>query len=220
MSQESWLGFVPPSLRLPVPCLMLVTDRNLAGGAQALVAAVDAAVEGGVNTVQLREKDLSSAALLTLANRLRGVTAGRALLLVNGPLEAALASRADGVHLPEVAAMVERPPRPFLVGRSVHSREAADRAWAECSDYLMAGPVFETASHAGAEPAGLRLIESIAGAVAVPVLAVGGIDAARVGHVVRSGASGVAVISAVLGARSAREAARELRYALDEASGA
>ena len=204
-----------PSLRLPVPCLMLVTDRHLAGGEDALVAAVDDAI--GVNAVQLREKDLRPAELLLLAKRLREVTAGRATLLVNSSMEVALASGADGVHLPEAAPMVERPSRSFLVGRSVHSREAAERAWAEGSDYLIAGPVFKTASHAGAEPAGVRLIESVTDAVAIPVLAVGGIDGGRVGDVVRSGASGVAVISAVLGARSAREAARKLRDALDAA---
>ncbi len=202
---------------MPVPCLMLVTDRHLAGGEDALVAAVDDAIAGGVNAVQLREKDMPPAELLPLAKRLRKVTAGRATLLVNGSLEVALASGADGVHLPEAASMVERPSRPFLVGRSVHSRAAAERAWAERSDYLIAGPVYQTASHAGAEPAGVRLIESVVGAAAVPVLAVGGIDCGRVGDVVCSGASGVAVISAVLGARSAREAARELRRALDAA---
>lgn len=205
------------SVPLSLPCLMLITDRRLAGSEDALVAAVDDAISGGVNAVQLREKDLAAAELLCLAERLRAVTAGRAPLLVNGSLQVALASGADGVHLPEAAPMVERPARPFLVGRSVHSREAAERAWAECSDYLIAGPVYETASHAGAMPGGVSLVESIANAVAVPMLAVGGVDAVRVERVVRAGASGVAVISAILGAPVTREAARELKEALDAA---
>ncbi len=107
------------------------------------------------------------------------VTRGRALLIVNGPLEVALAADADGVHLPEAAASIERPARPFLVGRSVHSREAAERAWAECSDYMIAGPAFETASHPDAAPGGPRLIEEISAAVAVPVIAIGGITPER-----------------------------------------
>jgi len=196
---------------------MLVSDRHLAGGEDALLAAVDDAIAGGVNAVQLREKDLSPAELLPLAKRLREVTAGRAMMVVNSSVGVALASGADGVHLPEELPTIERPSRPFLVGRSVHSREAAEQAWSVCSDYLIAGLVFVTASHAGAEPGGVQLIESITGVVAVPVLAVGGIDTQRVDDVVRSGASGVAAISAVLGARSAREAARELRGALDAA---
>jgi thiamine-phosphate pyrophosphorylase len=196
---------------------MLVTDRKLAGGEDALMDAVGEAVTGGVNTVQLREKDLSPSELLPLAVRLKETLARRAVFMVNGSLEVALAAGADGVHLPEEALMVERPQRPFAVGRSVHSRAAAERAWAECSDYLIAGPVYETKSHAGIGPAGLALIEEIAGTVALPVLAVGGITAGRVEAVMRAGASGVAVISAVLGARSPRRAARELREAVDSA---
>jgi thiamine-phosphate diphosphorylase len=196
---------------------MLVTDRWLAGGEGALVEAVADAVEGGVNAVQLREKNLTPEELLPLALRLRAVTRGRALLLINGPLEVALAAEADGVHLPEAVPSVERPPRPFLIGRSVHSRGAAELAWAECSDYLIAGPVFETRSHPAAALRGLALVEAIAGAVAFPVLAIGGITPKRVDDVLRAGASGVAVISAILGAGSAGAAARGLREALEEA---
>ncbi len=171
---------------------MLITDRCLAGEADALVHAVSEAVEGGVTAVQLREKDL-----------LR-------------PLEVALAGEADGVHLPEHAPMVARPQRPFFIGRSVHSLEAATAAWAECSDYLIAGPIFETASHPTAAPAGPQLIESIAVAVAIPVLAVGGITVERVGDVLRAGAAGVAVISDILSAQSPAKAARRLKNALTE----
>ena len=205
------------SARLPVPCLMLITDRRIAGSAGALVDAVAEAVEGGVTAVQLREKDLPPEELLPLARLLRAVTRNQAAFILNGPLEVALAAEADGVHLPENAVMVERPQRPFLIGRSVHSLEAAERARAERSDYLIAGPIFETASHPDATPAGLGLIASIAGAVAVPVLAVGGITDRRVRDVVRAGASGVAVISSILSAQSPGRAAQALRTELDEA---
>jgi thiamine-phosphate pyrophosphorylase len=202
---------------LQVPALMLITDRLLARGEDALVEAVREAVAGGVNAVQLREKDMPPGDLLALAMRLRDVTSERAAFLVNGSLEVALAAGADGLHLPEDASMVERPERPFVIGRSVHSRAAAERAWADCSDYLIAGPIYETTSHGGMTPAGPKQIEDIAHAVAVPVLAVGGITPVRVEEVMRTGASGVAVISAVLGAKSPRAAARELREAIDSA---
>jgi thiamine-phosphate pyrophosphorylase len=202
---------------LKLPALMLVTDRRPAGGEDALVAAVSEAVAGGVNAVQLREKDLAPAELLPLALRLRESTNGRAALLVNGPLEVALAVSADGVHLPEAAPMIERPERPFIVGRSVHSREAAEAAWAECSDYLIAGPVYETPSHPGVAGAGPALIEDISRAVALPIVAIGGISVDRVDEVMRAGATGVAVISAVLGSRSPGRSAAELRGALDSA---
>jgi len=202
---------------------MVVTDRVLCGGADGLAAAVEAAVSGGADAVQLREKDpdgrsLPASELSTLARRLRAVTQGRALLLVNGPLEVAVAVGADGVHLPEGAPMLPRPRRGFLVGRSVHSAEAACRAEAAGADYLIAGPIFETRSHPGVEPAGLALVEEIARAVRVPVLAIGGVTAGRVEEVVRAGASGVAVISAVLAQPAEGGAAAEaLRRALDAA---
>ena len=211
---------------LPCPCLMLVTDRSLCGGADGLIEAVEAAVEGGVDAVQLRDKDLPREDLLPLARRLRRATLERslptgrqALLLVNGPPDVALAADADGVHLPQAAPVGAdtRPRQGFLVGRSVHSAEAARRAESEGVDYLIAGPVYETRSHPGREPAGLSLIEDVAGTVRIPVLAIGGVSAARVEEVVRAGASGVAVISAVLGRRDRRAAAAELRRALDAA---
>jgi thiamine-phosphate pyrophosphorylase len=194
---------------------MLITDRKLAGSEDALVEAVREAVAGGVSAVQLREKDLGPADLLTLARRLREATAGRAALVVNGSLEVALGAGADGVHLPEAAPMIERPARPFVIGRSVHSREAAERTRGECSDYLIAGPVYETTSHPGTKPGGPELIEETSAAVALPVLAVGGITAGRVEEVMRSGASGIAVISAILGSSEPGEAARELRERAD-----
>lgn len=203
----------------PVPCLMLVSDRSLCSGADGLVAAVDAAVRGGADAVQLREKELPPDELLPLASRLREMTrqTAGALLLVNGPLDVALAAAADGVHLPEAALPAERRRPGFLVGRSVHSEEAARRAEEEGADYLIAGPVYQTRSHPGVQPAGVSLIEQVAGSVRVPVLAIGGVTAARVEEVVRAGASGVAVISAVLARPDRRAAASELRSALDAA---
>ena len=207
---------------LPLPCLMLVTDRSLCGGVDGLVAAVEAAVRGGADAVQLREKNLASQDLLPLARRLRQASLGRALMLVNGSLDVALAADADGVHLPESAPPVQRLRKAvpagrqgFLVGRSVHSLEAGRHAEEEGADYLVAGPVYETRSHPGRQPAGPSLIEAISRSVRVPVLAIGGVSAGRVEEVVRAGASGIAVISAVLAQPDRRAAAGDLRRALD-----
>ena len=195
---------------------MLVTDRRLAGGEDALVDAVAEAVEGGVNAVQLREKDLPEAELLPLARRLREVTAGRALLMVNGPLEVALEAEADGVHLPEHAPAQGGGPEPHvIVGRSVHSVDAAVRAEQEGAGYLVVGPVFETASHPEAQAGGLEIIRKVVSATRVPVLGIGGITSKNAADVMRAGASGVAVISAILGAEFPGVAARELRDAVD-----
>ncbi len=202
----------------PLPCLMLVTDRRLCPD---LLRAVAQAVAGGVNLVQLREKDLPAGELLALAQALRRATAGRALLLVNDRADVALAAGADGVHLPEgglpVAAARSLLGPSRLVGRSAHSAEAAARAEAEGADYLVVGPVYPTRSHPGAMPAGPALMARVREAVRLPVLAIGGITPETVAEVLAAGASGVAVISAILGSEDPEAAARALRRALDAA---
>lgn len=193
---------------------MLVTDRRLAGGADALVRAVAGAVKGGVNVVQLREKDLPAPTLIPLARRLREVTVGRALLLVNGTVEVALEAEADGVHLPEGAPVIDRPAARFILGRSVHSPEAAVRAADEGADYVVAGPVYATESHPGRAPAGLEFIRKVVSTSRVPVVGIGGITAKNAADVIGTCASGVAVISAILGAGSPAVAAGELWQAV------
>jgi len=196
---------------------MLVTDRALLGSSgDRLIDAVAAAVEGGVNAVQLREKDLAPAELLRLAGQLRAAIGGSTLLIVNGNADVACDAQVDGLHLPADAPFA-RPDGVPLVGRSVHSVDAAVRAEREGADYLIAGPIYETPSHPGVPAAGVRLISGAVAAVSVPVVAIGGIRAARVQGVLSAGAGGVAVISAVLGAESPREAASALREALEVA---
>jgi len=197
---------------LPRPCLMLVTDRTLAGSNSALVEAVAAAVAGGVNAVQLREKDLDTRALRKLAGRLREAIQGRALLLVNG--NTAVAADADGLHQPEDANYA-RPDGVRLVGRSVHSAALAVRAEREGVDYVIAGSIYQSATHPDRAPSDLMLIADTVNAVSVPVIGIGGITADRVQQVMAAGASGIAVVSAILAADSPEEAARELWDALN-----
>ena len=196
--------------RLPFPCLMLVTDRHLAGGEDALVHAVREAVAGGVNVVQLREKDLDDAALSPLAARIRGAISDRARLLVNGRIEVAQATNADGVHLSEIAPELSSRPNAGLVGRSVHSLASAQRREAEGVDYVIFGPVFKTAGHPGVAPAGVGALAKVVRAVRLPVIAIGGITVHHVGDVMDAGAAGIAVIGAILGSPSPRQAAEQL----------
>jgi len=203
--------------KLTVPCLALVTDRRLSQ-TRSLEEAVVQAIEGGANLVQLREKDLPSNELLALAEKLRAVIRGRALFLVNDSLDVAVACAADGVHLPEqglpVAAARRLAGEGFIIGRSVHSVAEAVRAQHDGADYVQVGSIFASRSHPGQTPAGLGLLEAVAAAVSIPILAVGGITAANVGEAMRAGAGGAAVISAILGAPSPREAARGLARAM------
>jgi thiamine-phosphate pyrophosphorylase len=209
--------------RWVLPSLMLITDRSRLRD-RPLEEVASLAVEGGVTAVQLREKDLSGGELYDLAVTVHAVLRGRALLLVNDRVDVAVAAGADGVHLPEHTLPL-RKLRDYvgdscIVGRSVHSVEAALRAEQEGADYLLVGAVYETASHPGQPPAGPALVRAVAEAVRVPVLAVGGITPERGAEVIEAGADGVAVISAILDADDPKAAARALREALARAYGA
>jgi thiamine-phosphate pyrophosphorylase len=210
-------------MRLPIPCLTLITDRRLCQGLS-LGEAVVRAVGGGVNVVQLREKDLAAAQLVPLADRLRAITQDKALLIVNTRLDVALVCGADGVHLPErgpsVAATRRLAGDGFIIGRSVHSAEEAAKAQEEGADYVQVGAIFPSRSHPGQTPAGPGLLESVAARVTIPIVAVGGITAGNVGRVMQAGARGAAVISAILDSSSPGAATRRLAEAMVEAAAA
>jgi len=207
---------------MPIPCLCLVTDRRLChSDPQELEERVTRAVKGGVNLVQLREKDLSGGQLLELAERLRKVTRGLALLFINERVDVAVACGADGVQLGEEGMPVEAARKvageSLLISRSVHSQEGALTAEAQGADFLVVGTIFPTGSHPGAEAAGPQLLSSIAGRTSIPFAGIGGINTANVSQVISAGASGAAVISAILAAEDPELAARELRMAIDVA---
>ncbi len=207
----------PDPRAFPSPALCLVTDHAFGQG-QALLEKVVAAVEGGVNLVQLREKDLPGGQLLALANGIREVTREKALLLVNDRVDVALGCGADGVQLGEEALPIETvrriSGRRLLIGRSVHSVQSAQEAEAEGADFLVVGTIFPTTSKPGAEPAGLVLLRQVAGSVNIPFLAIGGVTSANVAGVMDAGAAGAAVISGLLAPSDTRRAAVELREAM------
>jgi thiamine-phosphate pyrophosphorylase len=200
--------------RLVLPALMLVTDRGPAGGEDALVRKVSEAVAGGVNVVQLREKDLSDEALLRLAERIKIAIDGGAQFIVNGSPDVALAVGVDGVHLSESAPWPSGAVKRLIVGRSVHSVAAATLAEQSGADYVVFGPVYETPSHEGVPAAGLKALAAVVSAVSIPVVAIGGVRKDRVRAIMDAGAGGIAVISAILGSPSPHEAASALRREL------
>ena len=197
--------------------LMLVTDRTLVAPG-ALPNAVDQAIAGGIDAVQLREKDLPEPELIALGRELRAVTRGRALLVVNGTPAQARACDADGVHLPEAAPLPERAAQSgLLLGRSAHDLSAAQKAATEGADYIVLGTIFPSRSHPGGQTSGPELVRRVSAVVSTPLVAIGGITAENAREVVRAGAAGVAVISAILGAPDPRGAAVRLRAAIDGA---
>ena len=203
--------------RFPYPALCLVTDRLRCNG-RSVECVVDAAVDGGVNIVQLREKDLPAAELYSLALRVKNIVGDRALLFVNDRLDVALAAGVDGVQLGESALPVEAARRiagdSLLLGRSVHSVSGAMEAKSQGADLLTLGTIFPTASHPGVRTGGSELVGEVAAAVSIPFLGIGGIDASNAGRVIKEGAAGVAVISAISTAQDPALAATELCNAM------
>lgn len=195
------------------PALVLVTDASRLRGRD-LAAVVAEAVAGGVNVVQLRERDLPHDELVALGRRVRDAIAGRALFFVNGDVAAAKEIGADGVHFPESMASDTTPTDALLISRAVHSVEAAVAAQRTGADLIQIGTVFETRSHPGVPALGVDGLLEACERVAAPVIAIGGITAANAGDVMRAGAAGVAVIGAILDADDARAAAAELRAVL------
>ncbi len=200
-------------MQFHVPTLCLVTDRLRCNGRR-IEDVVDAAVDGGVGLVQVREKDLPAAELYALALRLKDVVGRRALLFVNDRVDIALAANADGVQLGENALPLEAARQiageSLLLGRSVHSVAGALKAEAQGAALLVLGTIFPTDSHPGAVTGGSRIVREVASAVSLPFLGIGGIDATNAGELIAQGAVGAAVITAITTAEYPAAAAADL----------
>ncbi len=200
--------------------LHVITDPRLGGGRLPLEIA-EAAFAGGADVVQLRDKGRTSDELLEDA-RLLVALAGRLrrAVVINDHLDLALAARAQGLHVGRGDLPVDearrRWPRPGRLGASARTPEAAIAAEAAGADYLGVGPVFGTTTKADAPAAvGVDRIALLSRAVALPLIAIGGIDATNASEAIRAGAAGIAVVSAAVGAADVEAAVAELRAVID-----
>jgi thiamine-phosphate pyrophosphorylase len=203
-----------------------VTNRKELAAAVAeqtrlLLEKMESAANGGVDWIQIREKDLSGRELAALtAEALRRVPRS-CRILVNDRLDVALACGAGGAHLGESSLPVAEAKRlarekvsgaDFLVGASVHSLESAQAATQAGADYLIFGPVYETPSKlALGLPQGVERLGAICRGVSIPVLAIGGVTRQNAQDCVQAGASGIAAIRLLQGAENAEQLVRELR---------
>jgi thiamine-phosphate pyrophosphorylase len=188
-------------MELPDPPLLLVTDRHQAR--QPLAEVVAQALAAGCRWVSLREKDLPAEEQVGLARTLlRLARQHGARLSVHGDAALAKACGADGVHLPSgMAPGLSRAAlgSQRLIGVSIHTVTDAEGIEPAAVDYAIAGPAYETASKPGYGPEiGRKGLTEIAAAARVPILAIGGINAARVAEVLSAGAAGVAVMGSVM----------------------
>jgi thiamine-phosphate pyrophosphorylase len=196
--------------------LYVVTDEVVSGGRNHLECACGA-VSGGADVVQLREKNRPAREILTIAEKIRAICAeSGTLFIVNDRPDIALAAGAGGVHLGQddlsVAAVRRMAPRPFVIGASVGDVEEAVSAERDGADYVVVSPVFATGSKADAGPElGIETVAAIRRAVRIPVVGIGGVTSSNAADVIRAGADGCAVISAVLSQPDIASAARSLR---------
>ena len=178
-----------------------------------LAELVEAAVRGGVDIVQIREKRLPDAELLPVLEGARELTRRLGVpLVVNDRPDLALLVEADFVHLGQDDLPVEAGRRLGLaVGQSTHAPVEIDRASA---DYIGVGPVYATPTKEGRPAVGLELVSYAAAHARVPWFAIGGIDRTNVAEVVAAGAGRIAVVRAICEAPDPERAAAELRAAL------
>ena len=194
--------------------LCLVTDRALARG-RPLVEVVMRAVTGGVTMVQLREKAATTRAFLDEARALKVLLADHGVpLIVNDRVDIALAVGADGVHVGQtdmpVAAVRALIGPDRLIGLSITDAEQIARPDAAAADYLGIGPLHPQKTKPDASaPLGLGGFARLRRMSAKPVLAIGGVKAEDVPMLVEEGATGVAVVSAIMGAEDPEAAARD-----------
>jgi len=196
--------------------LYLISDKKMTADCCSLEAAVRLALKGGVKAIQLREKDLPTRDLMKLARKMRVLTDRyKAKLFINDRFDIALAVGADGVHLAQssipVHAVRDTVKKKLIIGVSTHSLTETKEAEKGGADFITLGPVYRTPSKLkyGA-PLGLEALRRICKRVNIPVFALGGVKAKRVGDVRAAGAYGVAMISEIFGAEDIQGKAKEL----------
>jgi thiamine-phosphate pyrophosphorylase len=182
-----------------------------------------AALDGGVDIVQLRDKQAGDDELIEAARTLRPLCDRRgALLIVNDRPDVALACGADGVHVGQddeaLDAVRARVGPDLLIGISTHTPDQIEAAEASPADYLGVGPIFATPTKPGVEPVGLGLISAATKLTSKPFFAIGGIDAQRAPSVIDAGATRLAVVRAICDAEKPAAAARQLAHAFEEAT--
>ena len=198
--------------------LYVIIDRAALKGRDP-VRVAEAAIQGGADLLQWRDKSSPDREFLKVARALRHLTRKlRTLFLVNDRVAIAMLVHADGVHLGhqdfsvrEVRSLVGRK---LLIGRSTHSIQEAIEQEMEGADYLGVGPVFSTPTKPDYRSVGIELLEKISQRIRIPWFAIGGIDLKTLPLVLSAGAFRVAVVRAVGGMLDPKDAARSMKRLL------
>lgn len=184
--------------------LYLITDRRLSRG-RSEIEVVKRALSGGVDMVQYREKHLPDDEFRQTATELLKVTRRKDIaLIINDRVEIAAEIDADGVHVGQEDLDCEKAREMLggdkIIGVSASNVEQATKAIEAGADYLGLGPIYQTDTKEIDYPRGINLIKEVRAQSPIPIFVIGGINPQNVGAVLSAGASGVAVISAIVSA--------------------
>jgi thiamine-phosphate pyrophosphorylase len=178
------------------------------------------AIAGGADTIQFRQKDGSTRELIQVAREMGALCREAGVLfIVNDRIDVAIAARADGVHLGQddfpIPLARDLLGEAAVIGGSAVTLEEAKKCLSEGADYVGFGPVYPTTSKDDAGPVtGLALLKEVVKNIPVPIIAIGGVVAENTPEVLKVGARGIAVISAVCCQPDPEKATRELHDAL------
>lgn len=183
--------------------LYVITDQALCAP-RTLYDTIHDLLDVGVSAIQLREKDLTDAEYIKLAEPLCKLChAYSAQLFINSRIEIAMSIDADGLHLPgdsaSVEKVIEETNRRFIIGSSVHTLTEAKQRETEGADFITYSPIYPTLSKPDYGPAvGVEGLRNVAKGISTPIFALGGITPKRVSECLDAGAYGVAVMSGVM----------------------
>jgi thiamine-phosphate diphosphorylase len=206
----------------PESSLYLITDRELSRG-RLTPEVVKAALAGGVDVVQLRDKTVETSLMVEDGLRVRELTAKAGKpLIVNDRIDVALAIEADGAHVgqTDIPAAMARAllAVPRILGVSTSEADMARRAFQDRADYIGFGPLYHTATkQTVASPRGLEMLPQVLDAVPIPVVVLGGISLDNIEDVVAAGADHVAVCSCIVAADDVQRAAATLKERMEKA---
>jgi thiamine-phosphate pyrophosphorylase len=200
--------------------LYLILDKKLCGNRDPISIAEEA-IDGGVDIIQLRDKESPLRKVVETASKLRELTQRRnVIFIVNDRVDVALAVDADGVHLGEddlplnLARQILKKDK--IIGISTHNLTQAKAAEKKGADYISIGAIFPTLTKVGAPVVSVELVKEFAANIQIPFVAVGAINLNNMEEVVKAGAKRVAVAGAILKRKDVREAAREFKIKLEK----
>ena len=210
--------------RLHNACLYLVTNRDGFGSDKEFLSVIEKSTEGGVDIIQLREKNENEFKILKLAKEIKSLIKNtNVLFIINDRIDIALAADADGVHLGQddlpIIDARKITPEGFIIGLSTHSIEQGGGLINQTPipDYVGIGPVFPTPTKPNYKATGLEYVKwASENLKEIPWFAIGGINETNIDKVVGAGASRVAVVRAIMNADDPRNTVTNLKKSLRE----